>query len=229
MKIKWFSFKSYKPYVHVQLTPQTPYHDNPKPSLITKMIHRGEAYWHSYAQAPPKSLKHAIHSLGTRLIARLPPQEYQLRKLYNVNISKIDANSHIEVDEETAAQPAKILTWSNRQYQHHNWWWKVHAVMAFPITILTILPGVKAVLAWVLFRVVTHRRAAKGSKLLFDSVTDGKLKLQINPILTEIKKANDIDSISKILSKNKYILEETEELKESIMQHLTCKNNNKVQ
>jgi hypothetical protein len=226
LRIIWFSFKRFRPYLHVQVTKETPYIPHEPKNLVSRLIQKGESLWISYSQAPPNSLKGTLYTLGTRLMARLPPQEFQLRKLYNVDLSRVNGNASFIVSDEIASQPAKVLAWLGRQEQFHGKWWRIHAFMTVPVTILTILPGVKAVLAWIIFRAVTHWRAQRGSKLLYELVNQGKIKMTTEPLLNEIRRAESAEEIGK-LAKDLVLPDKEEHLAitTSILQHLNSKQN----
>ena len=226
LKIFWFSFKRFRPYMHVQVTKDTPYIPHEPKNLISRLLQKGESKWTSYSLAPSNSLKGTLYSFGTRLMARLPPQEYQFRKLYNVDLSRVNGNASFLVNDEIGSQPAKVLAWLCRQEQFHSKWWKIHALLTIPVTILTILPGVKAVLAWIMFRAVTHWRAQKGSKLLYEMINQGRIKMSTYPVLNDIKRADSLEEIGK-LTKSLVIPEEERQMTiaTSIFQHLNSKQN----
>jgi hypothetical protein len=212
--------------LHVQVTKETPYIPHEPKNLVSRLLQKGELLWTSYSQAPPNSIKGTLYSIGTRLIARLPPQEYQLRKLYNVDLSRVNGNASFLVNDELASQPTKILAWLCRQEQFHSRWWRIHALMTIPVTILTILPGVKAVLAWIIFRAVTHWRAQRGSKLLYELVNQGRIKMSTISLLNDIKRADSLEEINR-LAKDIALPEKDEQIAiaTSILQHLNSKQN----
>lgn len=216
LKVLWFSFKHHRPFIHIQVAPEAVKAPT-NTSLISRFIHKGELMWEKYAAAPQNTFRYALYSLGTRLMARLPPQEFQFRQVYNLKCPE----GNLECCKELAMQPAKIMAHLGREERRHGWWWRVHAGLSVPVTILTILPGVKAVLAWILFRTVTHWRAQKGILNMTEAINSGKLVIKHNSMLDEIKKAEDCASIKQIVG--------DEHVMNLIGQHLKFKRNRKDQ
>lgn len=216
LKVLWFSFKHHRPFVYVQVAPEAVKMDQ-STTLVSKLIHKGEQLWEKYSTAPPNTLRHALYSLGTRLMARLPPQEYQFRQLHNLK----DPQGSLECCREMALQPARIIAHLGREGERHKWWWRLHAGLSLPVTVLTVLPGVKAVLAWILFRAITHWRALQGIRKVTEAINQGRLLVKHNSMLDDVKRAEDYASIQGIVK--------DEHLLNLIGQHLKVKRNRKDQ
>ena len=215
LRILWFSFKQHRPFVHIHVAPDAA--KQVSTTLLSRLLHKGELMWDKYSKAPPKTFRYALYSLGTRLMARLPPQEYQFRQLYNIK----SPQGTLECNEHLATQPAKIISHLSREEQKHRWWWKLHAGLCVPVTILTVLPGVKAILAWIVFRAVTHWRAQQGVRKLTEALNNGQVIVQQNQMLDKLKEAEDYANIQNIVK--------DEHIATLIGQHLKFKNNRKDQ
>ena len=152
-------------------------------SLIRRMIQKGEDKWTEYSQAPVKSIKGQIYAAGKRLMDKLPAQEKMWWRVEShmrdegqllICHSGDDANNGKNTIEEVKKQ--KLAEKVNELAKRHKIAWMRNAILAVPITILTVLPFVKLLLAWTLFRAVTHHRAHMACKFLSERISDAEYK-----------------------------------------------------
>lgn len=201
-------------------------------SSPSRIIRWGEEKWMNFSKAAPQTFRGYIYRLGSHLIGRIPIVETLLWRVHG-RMSKSNekvilyTTLHLNqscgplINENTPNQspnqsPYQLLHQflSQRIRYHRRWKW-INAVLIPPVVILTVLPLVKLVLAWIFFRMIGHARAQSASAWLGELLGKGLLELQPDPQLDAHLKdpSNDISKseLSKIYQKlNKVAIEQKE-------------------
>lgn len=136
-------------------------------TLARRLIRLGERKWSELGAAPSDSLRGQIYKLGGRLISRLPVQE---KMWWRVESNMQDGGGGVVEIEHGGVvaehDKQQLLDRLGHYMRQHRVRWIANTVLSVPVAALTILPFVKLVLAWVIFRAVTHHRAYQGCKYL---------------------------------------------------------------
>jgi hypothetical protein len=160
-------------------------------SLLHRLIAWGEHKWTAYGAAPPRTLKSLVYRAGTWLTDRLSTEEEFYRRLYPLSLPKTllpaDPLRVVVVSETPLGDQDRMqLLYLLRDRaaaarRRHGFWWKCNACLLLPVTLLTVLPGVKLLLAWVAFRAVTRFRAWRGAAWLADRLVSHRVQLDRDP------------------------------------------------
>lgn len=153
----------------------------------SRIICWGEEKWMNLSKAPPQTFRGCIYRLGSHLIGRIPIVETLLWRVHSGIMG--ESNERVILYTTTASTNDKSQLRSllnqflaQRICYHQRWKW-INGVLIPPVVLLTILPLVKLVLAWIFFRMIGHARAQSASTWLKDRLSKGILDLQPDPDL----------------------------------------------
>lgn len=136
--------------------------------LVQRLIRAGERKWADYGQYGPDSFRGQLYRAGQRLIRRLPIQEQMWWRIESAMPCTASDKAQLLIEHGGVTEQEKsilhnaISVWS----WHHRRAWLINTAASVPILLLTFLPFVKLLLAWVCFRAVTHHRAFQACKWL---------------------------------------------------------------
>ena len=148
-----------QPFLHVQLLGKLPAPRHQ--SRSDRMIGYGERKWSELEHAKG-FIKRTVYRIGSYLVDKIPMEEAMLWRLYALQRSHLE-----ELEVYTESLPVSTQSISSHlrdlERKHRRWSW-IHGLGLIPVTILTVLPGVKLVWAWLAFRCITHYRASEGAR-----------------------------------------------------------------
>ena len=203
-----------------------------KESLSTRIIRYGEHKWQQLAQSRPRTPKHFIYRVGNKLIERIPAREWMLWRAYSLSRQFDGIHLYypllleqVDLGATTTPQPKNLAGFAQvagstlaalrvqlaEAAKKHRFWMWAHSVSLIPVTVLTVLPFVKLVWAWLAFRAVTHYRASIGAKWLADDVlaSDGgneehSFRVQARPAECPLDElAKELPELQLLLKSNK--------------------------
>lgn len=153
----------------------------PRRSRLSRFLSWSEAKWQTYSEAPARSIKGLMFQLGSKLLDRIPPGEKQLWRLHALQ----DHLGHVSLGSPKGPHALRLET-SHAFYDHqtklthdlsihlsqsaarHRRWAFVTAFFILPSIFLSLMPFGKLVLAWVVFRAISHYRAYQGASFLLN-------------------------------------------------------------
>lgn len=141
----------------------------PSASLVHRFIAWGEQTWHQWGSQPAGTVKHGIHALSLRLINRLGWEERSLWRCYAAFHHHRQAFP-ITIQTDTTEWRRALVERLEKAIWRHRVGRAVYAVALIPVTLLTVLPFVKAVWAWCMFRLIARHRALHGALWLRSSL-----------------------------------------------------------
>lgn len=190
-------------YLHIdESKPNNSISTTKKPSLSNRVFAYAERKWNDLAQASPHSPKHRIYRLGQRLLSRIPAQEWMLWRFYRFfdhhpEVLKGDSEVVLRCEYAIPRELQQVLPHSppapsnegpesliasqllreamSRSLARHSFWYRISLGFLPPLTIMTLLPFVKLVWAWVAFRTVTNFRAWQAARILLQLNDYGRI------------------------------------------------------
>lgn len=187
--------------------------------LFNKSVRFVEHWWHQASTSPSGTLKHEIFRLGTALINRIPVREWMLWRAHKLALahdgksiaypltitldnpgkdsgfeSLSTTTSSLNIEQFALISRQALIIQMSRAARYNQAWTWINSASLLPLTILTILPGVKLVWLWVAFRAVARYRAAYGARWLRETLQDvQKVRMVVNE--REGSEDNDIKAM----------------------------------